>query len=50
MEKRNKIKFWEDKWMGNIPLSHKFSRLYTISNCKNKTIKQFGEWNETSWE
>jgi len=24
--------------------------LYVLSNCKDKTIQQLGEWNENKWE
>lgn len=33
-----------------LELSHRFPRLYVISNCKNKTIEELEEWNETKWE
>jgi len=47
---RTTIKFWEDKWVGDLPLSHRFPRLFAISNCRNKTIEELGEWKENNWE
>ena len=32
-----KAKLWEDKWIGEESLCHKFPRLYSISECKEKS-------------
>ena len=46
----NRIKFLEDKWVGEAPLNERFERLYSISNDKDKQIQQIGEWNTIGWE
>nr|KYP48155.1 Putative ribonuclease H protein At1g65750 family [Cajanus cajan] len=44
-----RIKFWEDKWLGNISLANKFPRLYVNSLQNHWTIKNMGTWSGTLW-
>nr|KYP31251.1 hypothetical protein KK1_048595 [Cajanus cajan] len=39
-----RIRFWEDKWLGNISLADKFPRLYVNSLQNHWTIKNMGTW------
>jgi len=49
-ENRDKIRFWEDWWVGGGKLMDKFSRLYVISLGRGKIINKIGTWihNENS--
>jgi len=38
----NKVKFWEDIWAGEETLKCRFSRLYSISECKDRVIGEVG--------
>jgi len=44
------INFWNDKWIGEVPLKEKFPRLYANSINKEATIREIGCWNNESWE
>jgi len=44
-----KVKLWEDKWIGEESLCHKFPRLYSISECKGKSLQEVGHWEENEW-
>ena len=46
----NKLKFWEDRWIGDEPLNCGLPRLYMISNSKDQTIGQIGSWDEGTWK
>jgi len=43
------IRFWEDNWLENIPLLHKFPRLFSISLDTDCTLSQVGVWNNNIW-
>ncbi|GKU92387.1 hypothetical protein SLEP1_g6121 [Rubroshorea leprosula] len=45
----NSVRFWEDVWLGDTPLSNKFPRLFLNSLDKTKCISQLGHWNNGSW-
>jgi len=45
----NKIRFWEDKWVGGTSLISTFLRLYEISNCKGSTVGELGGWTHNEW-
>ena len=38
------IKFWEDKWIGDLPLKHKFLRLHSLSLNVDSLMCEMGEW------
>jgi len=46
---RKEIRLWEDKWLDNIPLLHKFPRLFSISLDTGYTLSQVGVWNNNIW-
>jgi hypothetical protein len=39
--------FWHDRWLGDVPLCRRFSRLFDLSLNKNKTV---GEMFSLGWE
>jgi len=43
------IRFWEDKWVDNVPLKHKFPRLFSISLNTGHHLTQVGIWSNNSW-
>jgi len=43
------IRFWEDKWVDNVPLMHKFPRLFSISLFTGRTLSQVGVWSNNNW-
>jgi len=44
-----KVKLWKDKWIGEESLCHKFPRLYSISECKGKSLQEVRHWEENEW-
>jgi len=40
----NQIRFWNDKWVGNLLLKEKFPRLYSMSLNKESLVCEMGEW------
>lgn len=38
MNNREQIRFWEDKWLGNLPFKDKYPSLYTIVQRKCSSI------------
>jgi hypothetical protein len=40
------IKFWDDIWFGNSPLTTQFWNLYFVSNQQNKTIFKIWDGHE----
>jgi len=45
----NIVKFWEDNRVGDTTLYNRFSRLHSISNCKEKVIVEVNELRESRW-
>jgi len=45
----DKIRFWEDTWLGNNKLKFMFPRLYTISLEQGKLVGEVGTWGELGW-
>ena len=45
-----RIKFWEDKWLDDMPLMPSYPRLYANSNNKHVTLWEVGQWRENKWE
>jgi hypothetical protein len=39
-------RFWKDKWLGDIPLSILFPRLYSLSCCKEAMVREVMVVNE----
>lgn len=40
----NKIRFWEEVWLGNLSLRETFPRLFSMSEDRGKVIGNLGEW------
>ena len=38
------IRFWEDNWVDDQSLQQKYPRLYMLSLCKDKTVKEVSDW------
>lgn len=34
----SRIRFWEDKWIGNTPLMYRYPRLYSNAKLKQATL------------
>lgn len=45
----DKVRFWDDVWLGEVPLKERFSRLYRISTQQNNRISEVGNWEEGVW-
>lgn len=43
----NQVRLWEDKWACSRTLQEKFSRLYSLSICKDRVISNVGVWVQT---
>ena len=43
-----RTRFWEDLWLGDIPLCQRFSRLYNLTLSKNVLIAEVFETNWTN--
>ena len=52
----NRVRFWEDKWCGDLALKDRFPILFTCSNSRGATLDTVlcrsvsggaGEWNVT---
>ena len=51
--KGDRIRFWEDSWVGNSPLKESFPRLYRLSNNHNMLIQSVVSWyshSNHSWD
>jgi len=42
VEDEEEIRFWEDKWVNNVPLTQKFPMLFLISLDIGRTLSQVG--------
>jgi N-dimethylarginine dimethylaminohydrolase len=40
---RSKIRFWEDKWLGNVTIHEQYSALYNIVHHNGNTITKLLE-------
>ena len=40
------IGFWEDRWVGDMPLQNLFARIFTNSKQKGEVIGNMGEWRD----
>jgi len=45
----DKIKFWEDVWIGNCNLKTLFPRLYSLSLNQGQKVEEVGVWEESGW-
>lgn len=44
-----RIRFWEDKWVGNVPLLEACPRLFRLSSLHNTPVCQFYSFLNRSW-
>jgi len=47
--KGDKVKFWEDVWIGNQPLKTLFPKLFSISLNQGQRVEKIGVWEESGW-
>jgi len=45
----DKVKFWEDVWVGNSNLKTMFPRLFSLSLNKGHKVEKVGEWEDSVW-
>lgn len=43
------VRFWIDWWVGNVRLTEKCSRLYSIALDKRILVSDLGVWEEGVW-
>jgi len=43
------IRLWEDNWVDNVPLLHKFHKPFSISLDTGRSLTQVGVWINNSW-
>jgi hypothetical protein len=49
VESGNSTKFWEDIWVGNQALEHRYPRLFSMSVQKGDVISDLGNWVNGEW-
>ncbi|GJS75873.1 reverse transcriptase domain, reverse transcriptase zinc-binding domain protein [Tanacetum coccineum] len=45
----NDIRFWVDKWVGEVRLCDKFPRLYHLDSSKDGKVAENGKWVDNVW-
>jgi len=45
----DKVKFWEDVWMGNYNLKTLYPRLFSLSLNQGQKVEEVGEWEDEVW-
>ena len=45
----NKIKFWEEVWVGSADLKSMFPRLFSLSLNQGQAVGEVGEWINSEW-
>jgi len=45
----NRILFWDNLWLGDIPLKDKYLRMCNNSEQKGFTIRDIGSWHGNQW-
>ena len=46
----DKVRFWEDVWIGDTSLRSLFPRLYSLSANKEQTVEEVGMWEGLDWK
>ncbi|XP_068475067.1 uncharacterized protein [Phaseolus vulgaris] len=46
----DKIRFWEDVWVGNTSLKTCFQRLYTLTANQEQKVEEAGGWECSEWQ
>ena len=46
----DKIRFWEDVWVGNTSLKTCFQRLYTLTANQEQEVEEAGVWEGFEWQ
>ena len=50
LEGGDKVKFWEDVWIGNNSLQSLYPRLFTLSLNQGLKVNEVGEWVDAEWQ
>jgi len=45
----DKVRFWEDVWVGNSNLKTLYPRLYSLSLNQGQKVEEVGVWDELAW-
>ncbi len=45
----DKVRFWEDIWVGNSSLKTLFPRLYSLSSNQGQKVEEVGRWDDEVW-
>ena len=45
-----KVKFWEDVWIGNSSLKSLYPRLFSLSLNQGQRVNEVGEWEDSTWQ
>ena len=45
----DKVRFWEDVWVGNNNLKTLFPRIFSLSLNQEQRVEEVGEWLESVW-
>lgn len=45
----NNVKFWEDLWLGHVPLKTSHNRIFLVSAQKRNKVSEMGEWEGEEW-
>ena len=49
LDRGDKVRFWEDVWIGNSSLKSLLYRLFSLSVNQEQKIEDVGEWEGTDW-
>ena len=45
----DKVRFWEDVWVGGNKLSSVYPRLFTLGKDQGLTVSEVGVWEDSAW-
>ena len=45
----DKVRFWEDVWVGNLNLKTLFLRLFSLSLNQGQKVEEVGVWVDLEW-
>jgi len=46
----DRVRFWEDMWVGNSTLKTMFPRLYSLSLNQGQKVEEVGVWEDSAWQ
>ncbi|KAK2651636.1 hypothetical protein Ddye_011492 [Dipteronia dyeriana] len=45
----SRTQFWNDRWIGEMPLKRAFPRIFALASKKEGTVSEFGRWDTDEW-